>query len=362
LSGADPGRRAVLDAAEELGQLARWEWTPTTADVSWSDNMFRIFGLAPGALTPTLEYFLAHVHPGDRVRVTRAAELDPADGMAPTECRVVRDDGEVKHLRVIRAVDEWRGGVPHRVIGWIRDLSTERSASREVAAHFAVTAALADCTTIQQAGPGLLSGLGQAMDFDAGVLWLRRGERLVAAATWSGDQVDPDDLTGFARRGRTGSRNDLPGLVLRLGRPLGAQACSGVAAARRLRAAERAGLLGVVGFPAVSAGAVLAVVELAAIAPVAMTDHLARSLTAIGYEIGHFIASRSAEPAPAALTPRQVEVLGWAARGLRARASAERMGVTQATVFAHFANIYERLRVTDKAAAVAEARRLGLLD
>jgi DNA-binding CsgD family transcriptional regulator len=378
----------VLDAAEVLGELARWEWTPAELEVVWSDNMFRMFGLQPGALRPTIEYVVAHTHPADRDRVGEAiAVLGATGAFVQVDFRFVRPDGAVRHLRAIPSVDEWREGRPHRMIGWVRDMSAERSASREVAAHVAVTEALAACDSIRGAGPRLLEALGRTMDFDAGVLWVRRAERLVPEATWSAAGVPWGDFAAITNRARLRRGVDLPGLAWTAGRPVTSAARAGgaggageagvgtgeagagvgvgvgsVSAGRRARAAARVGLLGRVAFPTVSAGQVLAVVELLSREPVTVTGQLARSLSAIGYEIGHFAASWTAEPTGAALTPRQVEVLGCAARGIPARASAEQLGVAPATVLAHLANIYERLRVTDKKAAVAEARRLGLLD
>jgi DNA-binding NarL/FixJ family response regulator len=61
------------------------------------------------------------------------------------------------------------------------------------------------------------------------------------------------------------------------------------------------------------------------------------------------------------LTPRQLEVLRAVAAGLSNRAAADALGVAETTVRTHLRAAYGRLGVGSRTAAVAEARRLGLL-
>ena len=69
---------------------------------------------------------------------------------------------------------------------------------------------------------------------------------------------------------------------------------------------------------------------------------------------------RATKRAP--LTPREVEILQLAADGLTAPEIAEVLVVSRHTVRTHFRNIYGKWRVPDRAAAVAEAFRQGLID
>jgi DNA-binding NarL/FixJ family response regulator len=70
-------------------------------------------------------------------------------------------------------------------------------------------------------------------------------------------------------------------------------------------------------------------------------------------------AGAVAEPS---VTPREVEVLSLASHGLTYAEIAEQLAVTTATVKTHLENIYAKLGVSDKAAAVATALRHGLID
>lgn len=62
------------------------------------------------------------------------------------------------------------------------------------------------------------------------------------------------------------------------------------------------------------------------------------------------------------LTPREHEVLKWAAGGRPAREIAGELYISEATVKTHLNHIYEKLGVSDRVSAVAEGMRRGLLD
>ncbi|MGC0418822.1 response regulator [Embleya sp. AB8] len=70
---------------------------------------------------------------------------------------------------------------------------------------------------------------------------------------------------------------------------------------------------------------------------------------------------RAPEPAPAVLSPREAQVLRLVAAGSTNREAAATLFVSEATVKTHLLHLYGKLGVRDRAAAVAEAYRRGLL-
>ena len=46
-----------LDAAQKITHIGSWEWDLATGAVTWSDEMYRIYGLAPRSCAITLEGF-----------------------------------------------------------------------------------------------------------------------------------------------------------------------------------------------------------------------------------------------------------------------------------------------------------------
>ncbi|MDX6642296.1 MAG: two-component system, NarL family, nitrate/nitrite response regulator NarL [Solirubrobacteraceae bacterium] len=71
---------------------------------------------------------------------------------------------------------------------------------------------------------------------------------------------------------------------------------------------------------------------------------------------------RRQEPAHPKLSPREREVLGLIADGLSAPDIGKRLYLSPSTVKTHLQSLYGKLDVSDRAAAVAEGMRRGLLE
>jgi two-component system, NarL family, nitrate/nitrite response regulator NarL len=80
------------------------------------------------------------------------------------------------------------------------------------------------------------------------------------------------------------------------------------------------------------------------------------ALTSMSAELRHRRTSESGR-----LTPREGEILGLLADGSSAPDIAGRLHLSTATVKTHLHNLYEKLEVSDRAAAVAEGMRRGLI-
>ena len=65
---------------------------------------------------------------------------------------------------------------------------------------------------------------------------------------------------------------------------------------------------------------------------------------------------------PIDLTDRELEVLALVARGERSKEIAIQLGISERTVKAHLASIYEKLGVDSRAAAIAIAAQKGILE
>jgi DNA-binding NarL/FixJ family response regulator len=73
------------------------------------------------------------------------------------------------------------------------------------------------------------------------------------------------------------------------------------------------------------------------------------------------LVDRSHKVSPDALTPREIDVLREVANGNTNSAIAERLHISEATVKTHLIHIYNKLAVSDRAAAVARAYEKGVL-
>ncbi|SDL70331.1 response regulator [Microbacterium azadirachtae] len=84
--------------------------------------------------------------------------------------------------------------------------------------------------------------------------------------------------------------------------------------------------------------------------------------TVLAPEVASRLVDRVRTPEATLLTPRELEILGLIADGATNRAAGDRLHLSEATVKTHLLSIYGKLGVGDRAAAVAEGFRRGLLD
>lgn len=121
-------------------------------------------------------------------------------------------------------------------------------------------------------------------------------------------------------------------------------------------AALRAGAAGVLP-PTFSAAQLLAVVEAVSLGLVVVP----KSVLADALDATSHSEPDEAAPEPAALTPRELQVLARMAAGATNKLIARQLDISVHTVKFHVASILEKLDSTGRTDAVAQAVRLGLL-
>jgi PAS domain S-box-containing protein len=89
-----------LAQAQCVAHIGSFEWDVDANVMTWSDELERIYGLAPGDFDGTHEAFIKHVHPDD-IQQTKGAIFDALrqGGAFSHEYRVIRQDGCVRTLR-----------------------------------------------------------------------------------------------------------------------------------------------------------------------------------------------------------------------------------------------------------------------
>lgn len=129
-------RARHLAAAQEITHIGSWEWDLAGAAVVWSDELYRIYGLAPGSREITLEVFLSMVHPDDRARIQEEVgrALERGGRFAYGE-RIVRPDGSVRHLDTVGNVVPGPDGRPIALIGTCRDITEQRERDEALRLH-----------------------------------------------------------------------------------------------------------------------------------------------------------------------------------------------------------------------------------
>jgi PAS domain S-box-containing protein len=122
-------REAQLVEAQAITHIGNWEWDVASDVVTWSSEMYRIYGLVPGEAKVSYEEFMARVHPDDRATVDAGVREAARTGAGfEFEHRVVRPDGEVRCLyaRGRTTVDD--AGRLLRMTGTGQDITARKEA------------------------------------------------------------------------------------------------------------------------------------------------------------------------------------------------------------------------------------------
>lgn len=131
---------ARLSRAQEIAHLGSWELDLVSNKLTWSDEVYRIFGLLPQGLAATYETFLEMVHPEDRATVDSAYSDSVRNRQEGYELehRVLRArTGEVRWvLEKCQHVRNDEGRVV-RSIGMVLDVTERRNAEDALAREHA---------------------------------------------------------------------------------------------------------------------------------------------------------------------------------------------------------------------------------
>lgn len=137
IAAQEAGRRMgeanrLLGMAERVAQVGHWRLSVGDYAMFWSPEVFRIHGVPPGPM-PTLEQALGFMHGKDRGRVTglvtqAVAAAEPFE----LEARLVRPDGEMRHI-VLRGQPELGyDGAATALFGVVQDVTRQVQAEREL--------------------------------------------------------------------------------------------------------------------------------------------------------------------------------------------------------------------------------------
>jgi PAS domain S-box-containing protein len=117
-----------------------WEWDMATNEVFWNRRLYEMHGLDPATFSPTLESFMALVHPEDQPRVQEAIAQHLTDGIPYLiEIRQRHSNGQYKSFYARGAAMRDASGTPYRMVGATMDISQLRQAeltSKESEARF----------------------------------------------------------------------------------------------------------------------------------------------------------------------------------------------------------------------------------
>jgi diguanylate cyclase (GGDEF)-like protein/PAS domain S-box-containing protein len=124
------GSEASLAEAQRLAALGSWSWDVIPDVITWSEELYRIYGLNPGAPI-SFDDYLGRIHPDDRTWVAAAVTRTVESlGRYEHEYRLLHDDGTVGWVAARGEVADHRDGVARRLVGFCQDISARKEAEQ----------------------------------------------------------------------------------------------------------------------------------------------------------------------------------------------------------------------------------------
>lgn len=120
-----------LAEAQEVAQVGSWRWEIAPNVMTWSDELYGIFGVQRDDFSLTYEACLNFVHPDDRSFVKRIAEGTFLNDQQHT-FRIIRPDATQRIIQARGKIVRDGNGKPIRVIGIGQDITERRMAEEEL--------------------------------------------------------------------------------------------------------------------------------------------------------------------------------------------------------------------------------------
>ena len=121
----------LFDMVQELAQVGTWSWNIQHNNVTWSKQLFEIFGISEQRESASFEAYLERIHPEERESSRRVIEqaLQNKSEFAHKE-RIIRSTGEERLLSCRGRVLLDAHGNPEYLVGVCMDITEREKLSR----------------------------------------------------------------------------------------------------------------------------------------------------------------------------------------------------------------------------------------
>jgi PAS domain S-box-containing protein len=138
----------TLRLAEVMAGVGHFRFDVRTGQVSWSDEVFRIHGLEPGAVDPTLHSAIGAYHPDDAEVMRRLVNRALATGEGyDAELRLTRADGEARVTRAKAHCERDETGTVTALFGVFQDITDSVRVHEQVARSEALFRLMSETST-----------------------------------------------------------------------------------------------------------------------------------------------------------------------------------------------------------------------
>ena len=142
-----------LKEAERIAHLGHWEWRALTDSYFWSEELYRILGVAPSEVQPGWMALLERIHEGDRLAVAGLPlSLQWSSEAGSVEARIVRPDGSSRRVRITLRVSLDAAGGVSGMFGTALDVSDRHAAQLALSESHAALMSIINATEHDMVG------------------------------------------------------------------------------------------------------------------------------------------------------------------------------------------------------------------
>ena len=181
--------QTALTEAQQIAHLGNWEFDIQTQKITWSQELFRMFGCDPSQSAPSYtDYLQHHIHPDDRAGLSLCVEQAISQGTSYTvDYRAVLPDGSMRYHEGRGQVEYDAQGQTIRLLGTALDISDRKQAEQQLQNLVEGTAA----TTGQDFFPALVSHMAKALNVTYALVTEEVEGTLQSLAFWAGGVLQP---------------------------------------------------------------------------------------------------------------------------------------------------------------------------
>ncbi|MCU0858776.1 MAG: transporter substrate-binding domain-containing protein [Pontiellaceae bacterium] len=125
-----------FEIAASAGKIGIWDWDIVNDRLMWDGRMRTLCGVAPEQFGGTVYDWKKSLHPEDKEKAEQALK-NALSGKTEfnTNYRIIRPDGETRHIRAFGKVIRDSAGKPLRMIGTNHDITTRKQMEQELLAR-----------------------------------------------------------------------------------------------------------------------------------------------------------------------------------------------------------------------------------
>jgi PAS domain S-box-containing protein len=195
--------KARLEEAQRVAHMGHYYWDLIANRVTWSDELYRIYGLTPREGPIDMAMVREMMHPDDRDHVFQAVEETVRSGVhSEAEHRVIRPDGEVRTVQGLGTVKRDASGRAYEMFGTVQDI-TDRKRAEEALRRSQFY--LSEGQRLAHMGSWAATDLGVRWSDDLGIYWSDEVYKIFGLDQQNGPPnleqylaaVHPDDRTSI---------------------------------------------------------------------------------------------------------------------------------------------------------------------